>query len=99
MRRVMPFLQEPEEDELPCHAERVRIREAAGWSRARLGRYIGGAPRNIANWELPSEPTPITIYRVLYQQALQHLEQIALNRALEVAYDQHAAFLADQGQK
>jgi transcriptional regulator with XRE-family HTH domain len=87
LKRLMPLFRELDNDLLPVHAERRRIRTAAGWSQARLGRHIGGAQRNVANWEGAGAPEPTPAYRLLYRLALKQLEQVALERALVEAYE------------
>ncbi len=86
LKRLVPLFRELEDDTLPIHAERRRIRDSARWSQTRLAERLGVAQRNLSNWEKAgaSEPTPI--HRALYRLALQELERIALERALIEAY-------------
>ncbi len=88
LKRLVPLFQETEDDSLPIHAERRRIRDAAGWSQTRLAASLGVAQRNISNWEKADASEPITIYRALYRLGLKELERIALERALTEAYAQ-----------
>lgn len=87
LQRLMPLFQELDDDRLPVHRERVRIRIAAGWSQTKLAERLGCAQRNISNWERPGRPKPWPVHRALYRLALLELERIALDRALEEAYE------------
>jgi transcriptional regulator with XRE-family HTH domain len=82
----MPLFRELDDPELPVHAERRRIRTAAGWSQARLACHLGVAQRNIGNWEKSGAPKPTPIHRALYRTALRELERLAFERALGQAY-------------
>ena len=87
LRRLVPLFRELDDPDLPCHGERRRIRSAAGWSQQRLAEHLGVAQRNISNWERVGMPSPTPIHRALYRLALKELEQRALRRALELAYE------------
>lgn len=91
LERLIPLFQELDDDELPSHAERRRIRSAAGWSQARLAMHLGVAQRNIGNWERQGASEPTRANRILYRHALRELERLALGLALRIAYAGHEA--------
>jgi hypothetical protein len=86
LERLVPLFRELDDDHLPPHAERRRIRRAAGWTQTRLAERLGVAQRNICNWERAEASQPTPIHRALYRVALREMERHALERALNLAY-------------
>lgn len=91
LKRLMPLFRELDDDTLPIHRERARIRIAAGWSQTKLADRLGCAQRNISNWERRGQPQPWPVHRAIYRLVLKELERLAYQRALEEAYEIEAA--------